>query len=40
MVSTTTLLVMVYFVVEGINDGGVRSVCPVISLHLFRERFD
>ena len=39
MVSTTTLLVMVYFVVEGINDGGVKSV----SRHLpppFKERFD
>ena len=39
MVSTTTLLVMVYFVVEGINDGGVKCV----SRHLpppFRERFD
>ena len=30
MVSTTTLLVMVYFVVEGINDGTVKCV-PVIS---------
>ena len=38
MVSTTTLLVMVYFVVEGINDGVVKEV-----RHLpppFRERFD
>ena len=35
MVSTTTLLVMVYFVVEGINDGVVKE--SVISLHLFRE---
>ena len=26
MVSTTTLLVMVYFVVEGINDGVVKEV--------------
>ena len=26
MVSTTTLLVMVYFVVEGINDGEVRII--------------
>ena len=33
MVSTTTLLVMVYFVVEGINDGVVKGK-TVISLHL------
>ena len=32
MVSTTTLLVMVYFVVEGINDGVVKE--SVIFLYL------
>ena len=37
MVSTTTLLVMVYFVVEGINDGRVKCV-PVIFLHLLKKR--
>ena len=31
MVSTTTLLVMVYFVVEGINDGGVKGKDPSSS---------
>ena len=39
MVSTTTLLVMVYFVVEGINDGGVKGK-TVISPHLLEQRFD
>ena len=31
MVSTTTLLVMVYFVVEGINDGRVKGKGPSSS---------
>ena len=40
MVSTTTLLVMVYFVVEGINDGGVKRKKARHLPSPFRERFD
>ena len=37
-IALSNVVLVIFFVVEGINDGGVKRKRPVIFLHLLKKR--